>query len=280
VIGTQKQPRDAKFSIGQRHLRKSQRRDVALPRLAAYATGMPANIHSGAENRDLVRWRESLETDGYAIVSPVLSLNEVESLLGDLGDLDRRHGRAGIRHLLRHPAVNMIANDARLLAIARAILGAEAFPFRATLFDKSPQANWLIAWHQDTALPLRERREAAGWGPWSVKEGIVYAHAPARALERVLALRLHLDDCTHANGPLRVAPGTHRLGVLNDAEIELQVAGSKPVECLVPKGGLLAMRPLIVHASSKSTSPFSRRVLHIEYAAEAEVGDGLRLAVG
>jgi ectoine hydroxylase-related dioxygenase (phytanoyl-CoA dioxygenase family) len=241
---------------------------------------MPVNIHSGTENRYLARWCESLETDGYAIVSPVLSPNEVETILGELGNLKQSRGRAGIRHLLHHPALNVIAHDARLLVIARAILGADAFPFRATLFDKSPQANWLIAWHQDTALPLRERREAVGWGPWSVKEGIAYAHAPARVLERVLALRLHLDDCTPANGPLRVVPGTHRLGVLNDTEIEQQVAGSKPVECLVLKGGLLVMRPLIVHASSKSTSPSSRRVLHIEYAASAEIGDGLRLAVG
>jgi ectoine hydroxylase-related dioxygenase (phytanoyl-CoA dioxygenase family) len=232
------------------------------------------------ENGDLVRWRESVERDGFAIVSPVLSPNEVESLLAEVGGLNRRHGRAGIRHLLRHPAVNVIANDARLLAIARAILGEDAFPFRATLFDKSPHANWLIAWHQDTALPLRERRETAGWGPWSIKEGIAYAHAPAKALERVLALRLHLDDCTRTNGPLRVMPRTHQLGVLNDGEIEQQVAKSEPLECVVPKGGLLVMRPLIVHASSKSTSPFSRRVLHIEYAAAAEIGDGLQLAVG
>ena len=36
-------------------------------------------------------------------------------------------------------------------------------PFRATLFDKSPQANWLVVWHQDTALPLRRRLDISGW---------------------------------------------------------------------------------------------------------------------
>jgi hypothetical protein len=29
-----------------------------------------------------------------------------------------------------------------------------------------------------------------GWGPWSIKSGIAYAHAPARALSRVVALRV------------------------------------------------------------------------------------------
>ena len=78
------------------------------------------------------------------------------------------------------------------MGIARETLGGEAFPFRATLFDKSPIANWLVVWHQDTALPLQERREAPGWGPWSVKDGVIYAHAPESALSQVLALRLHL----------------------------------------------------------------------------------------
>jgi ectoine hydroxylase-related dioxygenase (phytanoyl-CoA dioxygenase family) len=98
--------------------------------------------------------------------------------------------------------------------------GSGAFPYHATLFDKSPTSNWLVVWHQDTALPLRERKALAGWGPWSVKEGVNYAHAPASALRQVLALRVHLDDSTEHNGPLRVLPGTHTRGVLSDEEIE------------------------------------------------------------
>ena len=108
---------------------------------------------------------------------------------------------------MRVPAVGGMARRAPLLEIAQEILGHGAFPYRATLFDKSATANWLVVWHQDTALPLRERREVPGWGPWSVKEGVHYAHAPASALEQVLALRVHLDDSTSKNGPLRVLPG-------------------------------------------------------------------------
>jgi len=89
--------------------------------------------------------------------------------------------------------------------------------------------NWLVPWHQDTALPLEERRDAPGWGPWSVKSGITYAHAPARALARVVALRLHLDDSRSDNGPLRVIPGTHRLRVLTDADIDEVVQRTSPV---------------------------------------------------
>jgi ectoine hydroxylase-related dioxygenase (phytanoyl-CoA dioxygenase family) len=140
-------------------------------------------------------------------------------------------------------------------------------------------SNWLVVWHQDTALPLRERREVAGWGPWSVKDGVNYAHAPANALEQVLALRLHLDDSDADNGPLRVLPGTHGLGVLSDEQLHELSTKVGAADCLVGRGAVLAMRPLIVHASSKSKSDKPRRVLHIEYAATGEFGGGLELAI-
>jgi hypothetical protein len=96
---------------------------------------------------------------GYEIVPAVLDGADVAALASALRDhnVDRRH--AGARHLMSHPAVERVARHPRLLAIARVFLGADPIPYRATLFDKSPQNNWLIVWHQDTALPLRERRD-------------------------------------------------------------------------------------------------------------------------
>ncbi len=217
-----------------------------------------------------------IEEQGFAILPSILSPEEAQQLAGELGRSSLRRSKAGVRHTLRHPTV---AGLARLLHIAQEILGSEASPFRATLFDKSFQANWLVVWHQDTALPLRERRDVPGWGPWSVKDGVVYAHAPATELSRVAALRIHLDDSTADNGPLRVLPGTHTLGVLSDEDIEKLTSRVVPVDCLVPQGGVLAMRPLLVHASSKSLVEVPRRVLHIEYAESKAVGCGLELAV-
>jgi ectoine hydroxylase-related dioxygenase (phytanoyl-CoA dioxygenase family) len=158
-------------------------------------------------------------------------------------------------------------------------LGSAPIPFRATLFDKSADANWLVAWHQDTALPLRRRVEADGWGRWSVKAGVLYAHGPASALAQVVALRVHLDDSTTSNGPLRVLPGTHRLGLLTDEDIAALHRDIAPVECLSPVGGVVAMRPLVVHASSKSREARPRRVLHIEYATTVELAPHIELAV-
>ena len=211
------------------------------------------------------------------IVPNVFTPRAAQALLDALDRDGPSRSRAGARHLMGHPAVAAFAASAEMLAIARSFVGAGAVPFRATLFDKSARANWLVPWHQDTALPLERRQEAAGWGPWSIKGGIIYAHAPAGALARVIALRFHFDDSNTDNGPLRVLPETHQRGVLSDDEIAMLVRDTAALECTVGAGGVIAMRPLTVHASSKAESPAPRRVLHIEYADSLEIGDSLRL---
>jgi ectoine hydroxylase-related dioxygenase (phytanoyl-CoA dioxygenase family) len=222
--------------------------------------------------------QESLEERGFAIIPDLIPENEIFDLSTVFSQSSLRRGRAGVRHAMKIPSVATFANGSKLLRIAKDILGGKAVPFRATLFDKSAEANWLVAWHQDTALPLREKKDTPGWGPWSLKEGVVYAHAPADALVCVVALRVHLDDSRAANGPLRVLPGTHREGVLTDDEIRALGHEVPAVDCLVEKGGVLAMRPLLVHASSKSRNDMARRVLHIEYATSMTFAEGLELA--
>jgi hypothetical protein len=222
---------------------------------------------------------DAIEKDGFAIFPKFLPCEDVERLLKGISACARRRSRAGVRHALSVRPVATLARQPNVLELARTVLGPDAFPFRATLFDKSPTSNWLVVWHQDTALPLRERHEIPGWGPWSVKEQIAYAHAPAAVLSQVLALRIHLDDSTAINGPLRVLPATHKMGVLDDDRIHDLASRMLPVECLVPAGGILAMRPLIVHSSSKSHATSERRVLHIEYAASSSIAAPLSLAV-
>ena len=223
-----------------------------------------------------VRETVSLSRDpGFAVLPDVLSPREIATLSDAITRLDAERSRAGARHLLRHPDVASLARDPRLLEIATATLGEQARPFGATLFDKSPRANWLAVWHQDTALPLEARRDVPGWGPWSVKRGVLYAHAPTSALMRVVALRVHVDDSTAANGPLRVLPGSHTLGVLQDDEIASLAAGVPPVECLASRGSIVMMRPLVVHSSSKATAAGPRRIIHIEYTDTREQEGGL-----
>jgi ectoine hydroxylase-related dioxygenase (phytanoyl-CoA dioxygenase family) len=224
-------------------------------------------------------WQGSVTDHGYGLVPNVFGKDEILGLLEQLRRDSLPRSRAGVRHAMKSPAIARLSQDSRATGIARAILGASATPFRATLFEKLPDSNWLIAWHQDTALPLSQRRESPGWGPWSVKGGVIYAHAPAIALEQVVALRVHLDNSTTENGPLRVLPGTQTRGVLTDKEIHQLAEMIAPVDCLMPLGGIVAMRPLVIHASSKSQTDAPRRVVHIEYAKSARPAEGLELAI-
>jgi ectoine hydroxylase-related dioxygenase (phytanoyl-CoA dioxygenase family) len=226
-----------------------------------------------------VRWDKAIGDAGFAILPALFSHEYLDQLLQQINESAPRRSRAGVLHALSLSPVAAIAREPQMIELAREVLGSEAFPFRATLFDKSPTANWLVVWHQDTALPLRERIDQPGWGPWSVKEGIDYAHAPSTALSQVLALRVSCDDSTLVNGPLRVLPGTHTLGVLSDDTLHDLSIRIAPVDCMVPKGGVVTMRPLVIHASSKSHTETPRRVLHIEYTASEFIVQPLKLAV-
>ena len=197
-------------------------------------------------------WQTEIAQTGFAIRQHVFSNGYIDRFLEELAASVPQRGRAGVRHALKLAPVADLARQQSLMDLTCAMLGKDAFPFRATLFDKSQAANWLVVWHQDTALPLQYRREVDGWGPWSIKEGIEYAHAPTAALSQVLALRISLDDSNAENGPLRVLPGTHKLGVLSDDAVHALATEKSPEDCIVPKGAVLAMRPLLIHSSSKS----------------------------
>jgi ectoine hydroxylase-related dioxygenase (phytanoyl-CoA dioxygenase family) len=215
---------------------------------------------------------------GFWIEENVFTETECVNFLESLSGLVKKP-RAGIRHLMKYPVVASLASDDRLLNIARSVLRRNAVPYRATLFEKSINAKWLVVWHQDRALPLETVFDSPDWGPWSQKAGINYAHAPEWALSRVLALRIHLDASKNDNGPLRIIPKSHQAGVMSEAEVLAYARHREPYECLVDRGGVLAMRPLLIHASAKAQSTEPRRVLHIEYADSLELALGIRLSI-
>ena len=219
-----------------------------------------------------------MSEQGFVIVQDLLTPSQTAALRAEVASM--RRSRAGARMVLDHPAVRSLAEDDRLVSLASALLGGSARAFKATLFDKSREANWLVTWHQDLALPVRSRVEAPGWGPWTEKGGQLHAIAPAQILTGIVALRVHLDDSTSENGPLRVLPDTHRRGRLSPEQIAAFAREKPAVECVVRTGGVIAMRPLLLHASSKSISPLPRRVLHLEYATGTFLGSGIELAVG
>jgi hypothetical protein len=230
---------------------------------------------------DTNSFRHRLDRDGFAVIPDILPPDAVEALRRAIsglteGDAVRRRGGVyGIRNLIGvSREVRDLAASAEIWNLVTPILGDGCFAARATYFDKIRGANWKIPWHQDSMIAVRERIDVAGFGPWSVKAGVIQVQPPVTVLERMLAVRLHLDDCGPDNGALRVLPGSHRHGWL-DAEIDRWKKEVAEVCCSVNCGGALVMRPLILHASSPAAAPRHRRVIHIEYACD-ELPGGLQ----
>lgn len=212
---------------------------------------------------------DALARDGYTMVADAVDACALDELINELRPIsDALSGvRGGARHLLRTvPAVRTLAQSAALRSIAERSLGPGAMAVRAILFDKTPRANWKVVWHQDLTIAVRERRDVEGFGPWTEKEGVAHVQPPVEVLERMVAVRLHLDDCTESNGPVRVLPGSHRSGRLTPEEVASQRKTRPEIVCTVPRGGVLAFHSLLLHASSPALEPAHRRVVHVEYA--------------
>jgi len=156
----------------------------------------------------------------------------------------------------------------KIKCIADEALNGEAFPVRALLFDKISEANWKVPWHQDTAIAVRERLDLPGFTGWSEKDGVPHVHPPANILAEMVSLRIHLDDCDEENGPLRIIPSTHTVSLLSTEQIESLRRQKTEVICCAHAGDVLAMHPLVLHASSPAKLPSHRRVIHIEYACQ------------
>jgi ectoine hydroxylase-related dioxygenase (phytanoyl-CoA dioxygenase family) len=124
-----------------------------------------------------------------------------------------------------------------------------------------------VPWHQDLTITVRQRKVVAGFNCWTLKAGIDHVQPPARILEEMLALRLHLDATNEESGALKVIPGTHRRGRLSAEDIQQIRQETKPVVCSAQRGDVLAMRPLLLHSSSVSSNASHRRVIHLEFCS-------------
>jgi len=216
---------------------------------------------------------EKIAQDGFVIVDSVVDLTTLQFLERQLALVDgtgsQRAGKAfGIRNLMNAiPGTRALANSDSLRSLVEPILSKSARVVRGIYFD--------VAWHQDLTIAVRERVDVDGFSAWSVKAGITHVQPPLAVLENMLTLRLHLDDADESNGALRVLPGSHRVGRLEADQIQHWKQRQQTITCAVNRGGVVAMRPLLLHSSLPSLNPCHRRVLHFEYAA-ADLPSGLK----
>ena len=214
---------------------------------------------------DVASFAHSITERGWAVTPPIIADAAIERLRAVVAPL-AIDGRGGARNLLDTEAIRVLATTPAIRSLVNAVLGEKCFAVRALLFDKTPAVNWKVIWHQDLTVAVRERVEVPGYGPWTEKAGVLHVQPPIAILENMLAVRIHLDPCGLENGPVRVLGGSHRLGRLAGVAIDALRQAEPEVDCVVEEGGVLAFRPLILHASAPSTVPRHRRVIHVEFA--------------
>lgn len=206
--------------------------------------------------------------DGFAIFPGLLTAAETAALSESANNTPPAR-QGGVRNILhKNPAIRRLATSAAIRSLVDPILGNQAFPVRGILFDKTPESNWKVPWHQDLTIAVEQKVETPAFGPWTIKDGVQHVQPPTEILEAMLAVRIHLDDCNDDNGPLRVIPGSHTLGRLTAEQIHSLANTSISIQCTLARGDALIMRPLLLHASSAATSPRHRRVIHIEFASQ------------
>jgi hypothetical protein len=213
----------------------------------------------------------NIASDGAQLLKGALKpcMAALEAALADV-----RSGQAGARIHDHQPLRRLLAREGCMGAIAADILGAGARAVRAILFNKTVETNWSLGWHQDRTICVKQRAEVRGFGPWTLKDGVNHVEPPSGLLSRMVTLRAHLDDVPASNGPLLIAPGSHTLGRIPVSQVHEIVSRCGTVRCLAEAGDVWVYSTPILHASQAASGPTNRRVLQVDFAAEA-LPDGL-----
>ena len=209
---------------------------------------------------------EKIEKSGFTIVDNYLDRATIDRLIQDITSLNITPERAGIRNLLElAPSIQQLAQSQEILALVEPILGNTARVVRGIFFDKQLTANWKVPWHQDVTIAVKNRLDLPDYHPWSLKGGIDHVQPPAAILEQMLTMRIHLDRTDELNGALKVIPGSHCHGKLSGDQIDRWKQLNISTTCNCQPGGILLMRPLLLHASSAAILPRHRRIIHLEF---------------
>lgn len=217
-------------------------------------------------------------THGVEIRKALMSERDIRLVIADISLESKTLRSGGIRNLeKRFASIAKLAADPMLLGVAEKLLGGSPRLVRALFFDKTPEKNWSVAWHQDRSVTLNKRVDMDGWGAWSVKEGVCHVQPPCSVLNRMLAIRLHMDPADETSGCLQVIPCTHRHGILEQDAIDRIVESNRAIACIVSAGDAVIMRPHVVHSSRKSIRQAHRRVVHMEYS-DYELPQGIHWA--
>jgi len=216
--------------------------------------------------------KQKIDHLGFFIIEDIYSNDEINSLLDLISRADSSNPAFrkssdifAIRRFVQEipDTIDIIFND-KLNEIINAVFGDEFFIVKSIYFDKPETSNWFVAYHQDLTISVDKRIDIDGFGPWTTKNNQFAVQPTLNILQDNFTIRIHLDDTTEHNGALKVIPGSHQNGVYRPETIDWKVETENV--CIVRKGGVMIMKPLLLHSSGRTTNNNKRRVIHLEFS--------------
>jgi ectoine hydroxylase-related dioxygenase (phytanoyl-CoA dioxygenase family) len=221
----------------------------------------------------LVDHKSEITENGFTVLNNVYTNEEVKAIITEIDKADQSNLTfrksadlfAIRRFLIEVPSVKSLIFNSKLRSIIRALFGSDYFVVKSIYFDKPEKSNWFVSWHQDLTLAVNKKADIPGYGPWTTKLDVFAVQPPIDILQTNFTIRIHLDNTDDGNGALKVISGSHDK-VYRPENIDWQI--EKETTCEVNAGGIMIMRPLLMHSSSRSTTSNRRRVVHIEFSKE------------
>ena len=214
--------------------------------------------------------RSMIETEGFAVIECIYSNAEVTQILGLIDAVDRSKDTFrksadlfAIRQFLKEvPQIKPLLFNDKLQEMISTLFGDDFFVVKSIYFDKPAKSNWYVPYHQDLTIAVDKKITGLEhYTSWTTKQNQFAVQPPLSILENIFTIRIHLDETNESNGALKVIPKSHLKGVCLVDDLK----GSESF-CNVGLGGIMIMKPLLLHGSDRTINEKNRRVIHIEFS--------------
>lgn len=210
------------------------------------------------------QYEEELKENGFSIIENCFNRDQLNEIINFVEESDFDFSERQL--FKRYPKLQSIVFKNKLfMNLYSSICNKDYFLSKAIYFNKQSKSNWFVSYHQDLSISVKNKLEVENYNSWTNKKGQLGVIPPLSVLENLVTFRIHLDDTDESNGCLKVISKSHKKGIIRiDASFDVNNEG-KEIVCNIKKGGVMLMKPLLLHASQKSISESDRRVLHLEF---------------
>ncbi len=221
---------------------------------------------------NLQNHKTEISEKGFTIINDIFSEKEISQIIDVINSIDtsketfrKSEDLFAIRQFLKEvPESHQFIFNDNIRKIINEIFGNNYFVVKSIYFDKPEKSNWYVSYHQDLTISVDKKSDLKGFGPWTTKQNQFAVQPPIDYLKNIFTIRIHLDDTDENNGALKVVPNSHSKEIYRPETIDWNVETEEI--CSVNKGGIMIMKPLILHGSNRTTNNQKRRVIHIEFS--------------